>query len=409
MFVNFNKVFKNDPKTQFEIPPVFIENLNKNLPDGIQYEVDKDGDCTIVSTKKSITFGGIIIEPDEEDKKILGEHFSSDDIMDFYYNCQKPIPTKLKKDGFLLVDGKEMAIDEIKFNPLRNTKYVENTFEVWPSLFPPPFKISIGDGEIEKELTIKRIPNKSIHEALFESSKGEILSIKYRINSKENKMTMDLSFSLKQAQSVKEVVDSIRIYNAFINGNGYVMGNPLVGTLSSEETTFDEKSEVFWKKVLAIEEKLDVAFIPYKEKIDIDTMCLVEQLYQNLINKIPVKDTQALSSVESMWDFEKEDVNIMDEIGKPLFLELEVSTQTSLFGVDLELPTLLKVFNSMVSNIETNNKKHKIFLSDESKEKHRYTSIMCFASEEEMMVIKNMDFNERVEMFRNVKSPYEYF
>ena len=34
---------------------------------------------------------------------------------------------------------------------------------------------------------------------------------------------------------------------------------------------------------------------------------------------------------------------------------------------------------------------------------------MCFASEEEMMVIKNMDFNERVDMFRNVKSPYEYF
>lgn len=51
MFVNFNKVFKNDPKTQFKIPPVFIENLNKNLPDGIQYVVDKDGNCTIVSTK----------------------------------------------------------------------------------------------------------------------------------------------------------------------------------------------------------------------------------------------------------------------------------------------------------------------------------------------------------------------
>ena len=124
-----------------------------------------------------MTFGGIIIEPDEEDKKILGEHFSSDDIMDFYYNCQKPVPAKLKKDGFLLIDGKEVAIDKITFNPLKVSEYVENTFEVWPSPFPPPFKISIGDGEIEKELTVKRIPNKSIHEALFESSKNEVLTV----------------------------------------------------------------------------------------------------------------------------------------------------------------------------------------------------------------------------------------
>ena len=47
-------------------------------------------------------------------------------------------------------------------------------------------------------------------------------------------------------------------------------------------------------------------------------------------------------------------------------------------------------------------------ISDESSEKKRYTSVMCFRNEEEMKAYKATDHNQMITLFHDAKRPQEY-
>ena len=73
MFVDFNRVFKSNPQSQFAVPPAFIEYLNRSLPEGVKYVADEKGNCVITGTDKSFTLGGFSLDLTDEQKKILGK------------------------------------------------------------------------------------------------------------------------------------------------------------------------------------------------------------------------------------------------------------------------------------------------------------------------------------------------
>ena len=55
-----------------------------------------------------------------------------------------------------------------------------------------------------------------------------------------------------------DIVETVFIYNAYCDGKGLLMGNPVGGGKDKvEDKKFDEKSAKFWEKVLEIEEKLN--------------------------------------------------------------------------------------------------------------------------------------------------------
>ena len=98
MFVDFDKVFNDKPQLEIETPTAVIDYLNQQLPDGVKYIIDKDGDCVITSsTGDSISLGGFLFVPDENQKAALGPNFEYDDVTQYFYNAQKNIPLKLKK------------------------------------------------------------------------------------------------------------------------------------------------------------------------------------------------------------------------------------------------------------------------------------------------------------------------
>ena len=53
MFVDFDNIFNDDPKSQFSIPPKYIDFLNKDLPKGIKYVLAENGNC-IISSEESV-------------------------------------------------------------------------------------------------------------------------------------------------------------------------------------------------------------------------------------------------------------------------------------------------------------------------------------------------------------------
>lgn len=409
MFVDFNRVFKNKPQTQIVAPKAFVDYMNKSLPTGVKYVVKDNGNFVITSKGDSISIGGFLFKPTDEQKKVLGKNYSIQDVLDYSYNSQTPIPLTLQKDGFIILNGQEFSIDKLSYNPMNPVKYVSGVVYMYPHPFPEPFKITVGGNKYERSLLISRVPHNSINIGEYESNQDGPLQIKYYLDKNDHRLTLNISFNLKKAKTVRDIVESTMIYNAFLDGEGILMGHSLEGTLTGDNANrFDDNSAVFWEKVLKIEEFLDVSFTPPQDDVDIETICLVEQLYQNLINKIPTREKQRINTIDGNWDFTSLGKDIIELIGQPLFLEFEVTSHIELFGVQRELPALLGVFNAVIADYKSKEKRQKIVLANESQEKQRYTSIMCFRCEDELEAYKLSNHNQMIMLFRDAKKPQDY-
>lgn len=406
MFVDFNKVFKSKPQTQITAPAALVEYINKSLPDGVKYIAKDNGDCVITSEGDSISIGGFFFKPTKEQEKILGKNFTHQDVLDYFYNTQKPIQLTLQKDGFITLNGQEFPIDKMAYNPLNPIKYVSGTLRMYPQPFPDPFEITIGCDEYERRLLVSRVPHNSVRDIAFESSQDDSLWIKYLIDGDKHHITLNISFNLKNAKSIRDIVESTMIYNAFLDGKGILMGQSLNETIASDESKrFDNNSAIFWEKVLKIEEFLDVHFIPPQDDVDSKTVYMIEQLYQNLIKKVPTKESQIINSIDGTWNLKKD---IKESIGKPVLFEFEATSQMELFGVQKKLPALLMIFNAVLADFNSNGKKQKFILSDESPKAQRYTSIMYFRNEEDLKAYKSKDYNQKTNLFKNAKKPQDY-
>ena len=412
MFVSFNKVFNKKPQSQTEVPQAMLDHMNRQLPKGIKYISGDDGRCTIVSESGSFTLGGFLFRPTEEQKKILGKNYTHDDVMAYFYNAQKQMPLELKKDGYITLNGQEIPIDQMSYNPmLPSVEYVSGSLMAFPQKFPPPFSLTVGvaDGTYSRTLTVSRIPNESVHIAVFQSKENEPLMIKYSIDEKKQKLNMNITFNLKYAKTIRDVVESTMIYNAYLSGNALLGGAPLeITTYNATTNKFDLKSALFWEKVLKIEDCLGVSFVPPKEDVQNDDIILVEELYQNLIHHVPIRDTQKLTSIGGNWDFDNTNRDVKDSVGLAVFFQFHSIVDVELFGVKFSLPILTGVCNARIKEISKKDEKAQLILEDESEEKKQYMCTMFFLTEEAMEEYKAMGIDEMVKIFETAKTAKEY-
>ena len=412
MFVSFNKVFNKKPQSQTEVPQAMLDHMNSQLPKGVKYISSDDGRCTIISEDGSFTLGGIVFRPTEEQKEILGKNYTYEDVLEYFYNAQKKMPLELKRDGYITVNGQEIPIEQMSYNPmLPSVKYVSGSFFAFPQKFPPPFSLTVGvaDGTYSRTLTVSRIPNESVNVAIFQSKENEPLMIKYSIDEKNHKLNMNVTFNLKYAKTIRDIVESTMIYNAYLSGNALLNGAPLdIITYDVTATRFDLKSALFWEKVLKVEECLGVSFVPPMDDVKNDDILFVEELYQNLINHVPIRDTQKLTSIGGNWDFNDANRDIKDSVGLAIFFQFNSIVDAELFGVKFSLPILTGVCNARIKEINLKEEKPKLVLEDESEEKKQYMCTMFFLSEEEMDAYTAMGINEMVKIFETAKTAREY-
>ena len=194
MFVDFNRVFKNKPQTQITVPNALVSYMNKSLPDGVKYVVDKNGNCVISSDAESISIGGFVFKPTDEQKRTLGKKYTQQDVIDYLYNTQKPIPLTLQKEGYIKLNGQEFPIDKMSYNPLNPVKYVSGTLYMYPHPFPEPFQITVGCEKYERSLLVSRVPHNSINIGAFESDKNDPLPIKYYLDKNNHHLRATSSF-----------------------------------------------------------------------------------------------------------------------------------------------------------------------------------------------------------------------
>lgn len=409
MFVDFDKVFNNKPQPQVKIPDAFLDYLNRqHLPNGIKYAMDADGNCIITTDNSSLTLGGFQFAIPPEDKKILGKKFSENDVLHLYYNRQKPIPLQLKKPGVIVLNGEEFPVEKVLLNPHNPINVQSGSFYMFPAPFPEPFHIKVGCAEYERDVLVSRVPHDSTNISAFESQKEAPLCISYTFNPDSNCLSMNMTFNFSYAKTIRDIVESTRIYNAYLDGKGYICGHPLTSKLAGDNARkFEEASAEFWEKVLKIEEHMGVSFIPPQEDVDYDAICLVEHLYQNLIQKVPIRETEKPDTLDGIWTTKSEE-DIKSYIGSAVYFEFQASRVFDLFGAKFTLHGLVGIINAVLSGFTQKEEKQKIILADMSEEKTRYTASLFFKTEEELKEYRDRDHNKRIADFHNAKRAREF-
>ena len=408
MFVNFDEIFNDDPKSQFNIPSEYINYLNKGLPEGLKYAIDKYGNYVIIPEGNEIKIGGIKMIPNEEQKKVLGSKYTLDDILEYAYNSQQLIEIQPIEPGFIQINDEKISIDKLIGNPLKPIKVTSGKAYMIPPKFEQEIKIKLGDGKYERMVPVKRIPNNSINILSYESKKDEPLKINYCFDKNANNLKMNISFDLNYAKRIRDIVETVSIYNAFVEGKGYIGGNLLELKMNNKQyKKYDEKSALFWEKVLKVESELDVVFIPPRENLEYDKILEIEELYQSLVLKRPFKSRTHINTIDYRIDLNKKD-EMEENINKTLLFQFNATYTGSILGCDVNLQALIMAFNSKILKIEKNKQTASITIGDESEEKKRYSSVMYFKNSEQIEKFKERLNNETIEIFRNAKSAHQY-
>lgn len=408
MFVDFDKVFNDKAQPQVKIPDAFISYLNKQLPAGVKYTADSEGNCVITGDGQDFTLGGYVFALTPKDKKVLGKQFTEEDVMKYFHNRQEVIPLQLKKEGYVLVNGVELPVEKLFLNPHNPLSYKSGSFFMTPPPFPKPFRLKVGGAGYERELLVTRTPNDSVNIATFESEADAPFRICYRVDEEKHQLSVSMTFNLTYAKTIRDIVESTRIYNAYLDGRGYLCGQPLETKLCGEGAKrFKDSTAEFWEKVLKIEEHLGVTFTPPNEDVDFDTICLVEQLYQNLINMVPIRDTGKPETLDGEWETINEE-EIKKSMGSRIYFEFDATMKAELFGVRFTLYGLLGIVDAVLTDFCKHGKKHKIVLGDASDEQPRYTASLYFRSEEEMRAYQKTDHNKRFTAFHSAKRARDY-
>lgn len=404
MFVDFNRVFNNKPQTELKIPDALVDRLNANLPTGVRYVADEEGNCRIVSEEGSFTIGGLIYKPTEEHKKVLGKKFTHEDVLNYSYNAQKPIPLSLKKDGYITLNGEEFPIEKMSYKPYNPVAYISGSMFMYPHPFPGPFPLKVGCEKYTCELLFQRVPNESINIAAFESEKEKPLVVKYLLDETKSTISFTISFNLAYAKTIRDVVESTTIYNAYLEGKGLLCDKPLIADIdASKLKKYDPDSIAFWEKILRLEEVLNVQFTPPHDDIDFSVISMVETLYQNLIENNPVRVDKKIDSLDGEWKMASEE-EVKDSIGKPVYFEFQATSSGSLFGIDFDFPCMIGVFNAKLANYTVKGEHYSLILENESEDKPMYTSVQRFLTEEMLADYMSGDRNERITAFHDAKS-----
>lgn len=408
MFVDFDDVFNEDPASQFKIPEHCVDYLSKQLPSGVKYILDENGNCVISSDGKEIKISGIKFNLTEKQKMDLRGSEKLDEILKYAYNSQQKLEIVPIEDGFIILNGEKFPIDRLNYNPLNNIEVMSGRFYLIPKKMEESFNIDFSDGKYHRNIIMHRVPDKSVNNMTFKSSDDEPLSANFMINPENNDVKMNMMFDLSKAKSIRDIVESIFVYNAFVDGKGYI--NSVIVNMKmddSEQKGYDKKSAVFWEKLLLVENELNLSFEPPVENIDYDSVLEVEILYQSLINKKPFKDKNVISNVSGKWETNEKVNDAIREVS-PLLLRFNAQDTFNLFGCEFTLHALIIVFNSKIKNIVDNENEKILYLEDLDENNKRYTSALYFKDEKTFNHFISQSEDMFIEMFKTAKKASEY-
>lgn len=97
------------------------------------------------------------------------------------------------------------------------------------------------------------MPYASLDKSKFQSVNEDPLRMEFIVCEEDYSVKMTLGFDLKKANTVKDIVETVFIYNAYCDGKGLLMGHPVGRTQDkADDKKFDEKVHNFGKRFLKL-------------------------------------------------------------------------------------------------------------------------------------------------------------
>lgn len=400
MAISFNDIFNNSSGEEYSIPNGYLSYLNNTVPDGFEYQEVKPGVCQLITESGEYRISGIAYSLNDEQRKVLGDRCSLNDVIKYMNNSQERIEITLKADNTILLNNTPIKLDMLLKDAYHPLELKSGQLWMVPKPFPDPIAVTLSDGTIEKHLMLERMPNRSVDTWTFKTNNDGALNISLVIDMEKQTSKMKLDLEIEKATDVREIVESGKVYQALIEGRGLFMGYKMNAGKGGRSSKMIAKSVVFWEKVFQIEEELGLEFDPSASDIDEKTVEIVEELYQSLVRKEPFKDGKSVESLSGLQNSEKND--LVSLIGKPILFEFETTNKVELFGSLFEVQAIVMIFNAKIKDVKMVNDNLTVLFEDESKEKKKYNVALFFANHEEMNAMKS-DRDNMLSMFRNAK------
>lgn len=374
MLANFEKTFFN--KTKSNIPKEITQHLNKTIPNEFTYETIHNF-CVIKPTQPNFK-----IEMNLDLSKDLIEKFnlsSLKKIVEFMYRTQRSLKVVPDENGCIKINNKKINIKDIVKFPLSNDP-VRTELRIYPKSFPPPFKLKIEGEGIVKNIIIQRQPYEDMNKSYFKNIKDLGFELSYLLNEKAKNIKFSFNLNIKEFNSVKEILDGMKLYRAYLNGN-FKLADALLPKPQSENKVIDNTIE-FWNKILKLEQKLKVKFspeFPLKE----EDVCCIKELYRSLIEEKPYKQYVTVDKIkvkavsENSIKKAKDDNNLVFSFVKKLIIKIWGKTISVFCG-----SVLFDCKISDVIEIDKDNLDYYLVL-DDAVGKEIYQSSRYFIKEED--------------------------
>ncbi|MCW6059813.1 hypothetical protein LAV35_03415 [Clostridium sporogenes] len=376
MFSNFKKAFKSNEVSQ-NIPEEIIESLNKELPEGFQYANIGEGVCAINSVEDKFDLSAKIEMPSDLPSDFKPSTIQ--DVMEFAYRSQRRFKIIPNENGCININGKEINVNDIIKYPFE--KIINNELFISPRPFDNPFCLSIEGNYIKKNFLIQRQPYEDMNKSFFKNVNNESINLKYLIDEKIKSMKINFSIDIEKAKSINEVIESLKLYYAFIKKDIKINGIKLseIENKNNKENENILKTIDFWEEVYSVEKKLNASFNP-RIPIKRNDAYVIKKLYRSLIEKKPYKEYIDMNEIEIVAE------KIGDiKIGSQLEITSIQQSKIEFSEDKFELFDIVGLFGFQISDIKIVNKeknKYKLLI-EPIKDEKIYMSTQHFIKLEE--------------------------
>ncbi len=236
---------------------------------------------------------------------------------------------------------------------------------------------------------------------IFESKNEDIVQIRHEIDLKNKRSKFTYKIRLQEAKYIREIIECLDATIALMD---YLFKEKTEETEEAIEEL--QRVIIFWKRVVQLEEILEVTFKPQEITNNPDEEMFLEELFLALYEGYVIKENKAfdnirfdMSKTENIEDFKK---------GMMFTLNFSAFWQRRVLGIDLVIYTVNAVFNAIVDSVEEDElKKEYVVKIKDTDTSPMYISYKAVATEklqEEEMEKLLSDDNTYIRMYSEAKT-----
>lgn len=394
VFANFNKAFFNEKETESKIPKEVLNTLSENLPNGFVYTELEHGMLGITPQESDIKVGGFKFDLKDKVFNEFKEFTPSNvnEIIEFLYRTQRKYEIELNDEDPIIINGETFKVGEIIEMPFEELKKAKHKLVIIPQPFNPPFEIELEGNNVIKKFIVERQPFADMNKMLFKSINNKEFEISYIIEELKQKLQFNFKMNIDNTTDVIETIDILKLYHACITGdiklNGVKLSDSRINHPSEEKTVVDMIK--FWEKVKKIQDTLNVKFKP-KSQIEMEDLELIEKLYRTLVEGKPFRENININEMTLTGTNEMNFKDLLDKEG--LSISFQQDTKIEIFGVNLELYSIVSFFDLKVKSFKPLNEQSYVLDIEPIKGRKVYQSTIHFCGRTELKTYK-MDITE---------------